>query len=127
VEEILGMIFALFDALAKRAGDARKPVAQALREALAERAGPPGVAAVPASPPARAAVSSSASPGAPIAGAGPAVAGAGPAMRVRPAAQGAAPSAEAGLVRGLFASPQSLVAAFIVAEVLAKPVTLRDH
>jgi hypothetical protein len=29
-------------------------------------------------------------------------------------------------VRALFATPQSLVAAFIVAEVLAKPVALRE-
>jgi hypothetical protein len=34
-------------------------------------------------------------------------------------------AAEAGLVRGLFAGPQSLVAAFIAGEVLAKPVALR--
>jgi hypothetical protein len=33
---------------------------------------------------------------------------------------------EAGRVTALFANPQSLVAAFIVAEVLAKPVALRD-
>ncbi len=38
-----------------------------------------------------------------------------------------AATAEAGLVTGLFARPQSLVAAFIVAEVLAKPVALRDR
>jgi hypothetical protein len=33
---------------------------------------------------------------------------------------------EAGLVTGLFASPRTLAAAFIVAEVLAKPVALRE-
>jgi hypothetical protein len=36
-------------------------------------------------------------------------------------------AAEAGRVTALFANPQSLVAAFIVAEVLAKPVALRDY
>jgi hypothetical protein len=34
---------------------------------------------------------------------------------------------EASLVSALFATPQSLVAAFIVSEVLAKPVALRDE
>ncbi len=36
------------------------------------------------------------------------------------------PNREARLVTSLFADPRSLVAAFIVAEVLAKPVALRD-
>lgn len=36
-------------------------------------------------------------------------------------------SAEGGAVAALFANPQSLVAAFIVAEALAKPVALRDR
>jgi hypothetical protein len=45
---------------------------------------------------------------------------------IRRAAPAAAPSAEAGRVAALFANPQSLVAAFIVAEALAKPIALRD-
>ncbi len=36
------------------------------------------------------------------------------------------PTPEAGLVAGLFTNPRSLAAAFIAAEILAKPVSLRD-
>jgi hypothetical protein len=45
----------------------------------------------------------------------------------RPAPPDSAATPESTLVRQLFANPRSLVAAFIVAEVLAKPVTLRDR
>lgn len=46
-----------------------------------------------------------------------------------PAFSSAAGSAnrEAGLVVGLFATPQSLAAAFIAAEILAPPLALREH
>jgi hypothetical protein len=109
VEELLGLIFGLFDAFAKRS-DRRANLGSVLRAALAER-----IAAVPKAAPSRAI---------PLA----------EAVAVRPAdlpprrpAPAVLPSPEAGLVTGLFANPQSLVAAFIVAEVLAKPVALRDQ
>jgi hypothetical protein len=43
------------------------------------------------------------------------------------ASVGRAAKREAGLVTALFASPQSLVAAFVVAEVLAPPVAMRER
>jgi len=115
VEDLLGLIFGLFDAFAKRSGQ-RRGVAQLLREALAERKIAPAIATAvaPRSAPRP-------MPLAQTAAAPPAVV-----LPRRPTAV-AAPSPEAGLVTGLFASPQSLVAAFIVAEVLAKPVALREQ
>ena len=53
-----------------------------------------------------------------------------PSVPAGPAASGVPDDAakrEAGLVTALFASPQSLVAAFVVAEVLAPPVALRER
>jgi hypothetical protein len=44
----------------------------------------------------------------------------------QPGSEAAARAPEAGLVRALFANPRSLAAAFVAAEILAKPVALRD-
>ncbi len=41
--------------------------------------------------------------------------------------QPAPATAEAGFVSGLFANPRSLAAAFVVAEILAQPVALRER
>jgi hypothetical protein len=134
MDELLGLLAALFNALTKglEPASARRPapLGQALRDALAQRVvAPAGPGATsPAGPPAAPAGrprSAALQPSAPIAPAPPPPPQS-PAAGVsrRAAPPGQAP--EAGRVTALFANPQSLVAAFIVAEVLAPPIALRD-
>src|SRR5450755_1885881 len=123
MDDLFALVAAIFEALGarNRPGGRPGPLGASLRDALGERVAapaprPPTPAPrppVPAStttvalPPTSAPVEIRAAPG-------------GPAMPRRPAPAGQ--RAEAGRVTALFANPQSLVAAFIVAEVLAKPV-----
>jgi hypothetical protein len=126
MDDLLALLAALFDAWSKRDRPAAR-LGKALREAFAERVPARGTPAAP--------VGSKAGPGAPpsatpVAAAPPATSAAPqlPNAAVRsaiPSSAGAQPP-EAGQVTALFANPQSLVAAFIVAEVLAKPIALRD-
>jgi hypothetical protein len=94
MDELLGLLAALFNALTKGLEPAGRPRSAALQ---------PSAPIAPAPPP----------PQSPAAG-----------VSRRAAPPGQAP--EAGRVTALFANPQSLVAAFIVAEVLAPPIALRD-
>jgi hypothetical protein len=119
MDELLALIAALFDAFGKRERSERPApgLGRALRDAFAERVGQPGAAAGPPSAPPPA---GAAPPPRPIAA---------PPVERLPAAAPQPPAGqppEAGRVTALFANPQSLVAAFIVAEALAKPVALRD-
>jgi len=137
MDDLLALLAALFDALGKRDRPAPR-LGKALRDAFAERVPASGTPAaregLPVGPGAR-------QPATPVAPAPPAARdAAAPARDVRSAglsstAQGAraarggalgGQAPEAGQVTALFANPQSLVAAFIVAEVLAKPIALRD-
>jgi hypothetical protein len=136
MDDLLALIAAIFNALTKRdepAPPGRPPaLGRALRDALTERAAAP--AAPGAKLPARTSSTAPAArppaavlPPPALVGPTPAPAPALPAgtgVSRRPTA-GAQPP-EAGRVTALFADPQSLVAAFVVAEVLAKPVALRD-
>jgi hypothetical protein len=122
MDELLALIAALFEAFNKRERPDRPAagtgLGRALRDAFAERAAAPGQAAAPTRPPVGLPPGAAAQPPAPAFSGNDAASP----RRAPPAAQ----PPEAGRVTALFANPQSLVAAFIVAEVLAKPVALRD-
>jgi hypothetical protein len=141
MDDLFALVAAIFEALGARNRPAGRPgrLGASLREALGERVAapaprpptlaprPPTLAARPPTlaprPPAPASTTTVALPQTP----GPVEVAAAPgglAIPRRPAPAGQ--RAEAGRVTALFANPQSLVAAFIVAEVLAKPVALRD-
>jgi hypothetical protein len=135
MDDLLALIAAIFDAFTKRERPASR-LGQALRDAFAERVPVPGAPAAGAGPP----VSPGLSPAAkapsqpniaplpvarPPAGSPQSFGAASPPDGARRGATASHPP-EAGRVTALFANPQSLVAAFIVAEVLAKPVALRD-
>lgn len=135
MEDLVALIAAIVEALWKRGrrgpaspSTGRAPsgadrssgsIAALLRDAFSARA--PGLnaaaAGMPSGAPARLpAASGSPDSGLASAGSAPEFSGTGGAAR-----------REAGLVTALFASPQSLVAAFVVAEVLAPPVALRER
>ncbi len=125
MDERFGLVAAAIDRFVKRAREQRIAATGALRQALAERAtggGQVAPNAVAGAAPARAAAGRSAA----FASSQPAATPAGRARAPVPAGPSAA-AREAGLVSGLFRSPQSLAAAFIAAEILAKPVALRDR
>jgi len=137
MDDLVALLAALFDALGKRERPATR-LSKALRDAFAERVPASGNPAAPVGSPVGRGAPPPATPVAPApratpAGVAPARAvGSAGAFSTAPgvrAARGDAPGGqppEAGQVTALFANPQSLVAAFIVAEVLAKPIALRD-
>jgi len=107
--EFLEVLFAVVGAIFKRRRPARPPAA------------PSGAPPAPEQRPRDEAPNERSDPVAAQRVAAPRI----PPASAPPAADRGRPG-EVGLVTGLFASPRTLAAAFIVAEVLAKPVALRD-
>jgi hypothetical protein len=132
LEDLLGLILALFEALKKRGerrGGAPAPSAAPRSVATLQPRSARPRSATGLSPPSAVPASSAAAfpPVTSLPSSGRAALGGSSAGDPTRPAAAVASSPEAGLVTGLFATPRSLVAAFIVSEVLAKPVALRDQ